>query len=63
MKLIENIASSIHELLDMNIATYREISLITILIPLQGSNATGTGALLSHNYFCKMNATGLQIRY
>ena len=45
-KLIENIASSIHKPLDISIATYREISLIKVLIPLQRSDATCKGALL-----------------
>ena len=45
-KLIENIASSIHKPPDISIATYREISLIKVLIPLQRSDATCKGALL-----------------
>ena len=45
-KLIENIASSIHKPPDINIATYREISLIKVLIPLQRSDTTCKGALL-----------------
>lgn len=45
-KLIENIASSIHKPPDINIATYREISLIKVLIQLQRSDTTCKGALL-----------------